>query len=407
MEKINRKEIAEVNNKILNAIKDEKKDPSNSLRKAFYFKGRKSNLIAKKVIEEFTEETDLVLDPFFGGGSFILASLEANRFVEGIELDSYTYSIFKTLMTKVEEKLLANYFGIIENNVKENVMKLYRTKCCGVENCFSKLLFDPEDGEYYEPIRNREFEDGKNVKLIEKCPVCGCKSKKFDDYDMEVLESTLKLDNSRFPTDKYIENSRINITSSTGADKYERNFSERNKQALLIIQSEINKLPKSKEKNFIQHALVSSLALAKTSMYGSSTDILYHVIREQGQEMNVWLLFEAKFKSMIKFQEEYANYLVKDINNNNIMKLTNASYSILKNTGKKYDMIYTDFPYTDQVPYLERNQLFRIWLENFSDKKFELTDSMLEEEIVLTNAPSRISKNKIDNYYYDLDKVFF
>lgn len=407
MKKIKNNEVMDVTNKILSIVEDKKSLVSNNLKRAFYFKGRKSNILSKEIIEGFSGKDDLILEPFFGGGSFVLSSLEANRYVEGIELDPYTFNVFSTLMTQMDRKKLQRLYNQVKQGAKEEVMYLYRTKCCGEDNFIKKLLFDPEIEEYFNPISNREIVDGKNIKLINICSICGEKAKKFDEEDFKVLQSTLELDNSDFPTDKYIENSRINITASTGADSYDRNFSERNKKALLIIQREILKLPSSSEKDFIQHALVTSLALAKISMYGSSTDILYHVIREQGQDMNVWLLFDAKYKYMLKFQDEFKEYLVEDVFDNENLKLTNDSFRILEKTDTKYDMIYTDFPYTDQVPYLERNQLFRIWLEHFSDnpEKYKLTSNILDEEIVLTNAPSRKKQNSIDRYYSDLDEM--
>lgn len=407
MQKVSNKEVIDVTNKILNIVKDNKPIISNNLKRAFYFKGRKSNVLAKDIIEGFSYEGEKILDPFFGGGSFILACLEANRYVEGIELDPYTFEVFSTLITKLDIEKLSQYYETIKSEAQEKVMQLYRTKCCGEKNYIHKLLFDPEDEEYYNPIENREIIDGKNIKLTNVCSICGNKDKKFDEYDLEVMNEASRFDNSEFPTDKLIENSRINITASTGADRFDRNFSERNKQALLIIQKAISNLPKSKEKDFLQHALVSSLALAKISMYGSSTDILYHVIREQGQDMNAWILFESKYKYMKKFQEEFKDFLVDDVNANEKMKLSNNSFTSLKDSYLRYDMIYTDFPYTDQVPYLERNQLFRIWLENFSDdkEKYCLSEQILNEEIVLTNAPSRKEKNDIKGYYKDLNTM--
>lgn len=405
--KVNNEQITLINNKILNAIDNKKSVVSSVLKKAFYFKGRKSETIAREIIKVLTKEDDVILDPFFGGGSFILASLEAQRYIEAIELDNYTYDVFKTLLTKMDELKINEYFNIVQENVKDKVMELYKTECCGKPNYIKKLLFDPEDEEFYNPQTNREIKDGKNVILMDRCPICKNNAKKFSDIDKEVLGQTLRLNNDRFPNDSYIENSRINITKSTGADKYDRIFSERNKQAFLIIQDAINGLPDTPEKMIIQHALVVSLALGKISMYGSSTDILYHVINNKGQDMNVWYLFDSNYNSIMKFRREYMNFLVEDVTNNKLMKLIRGSYDdALENIEDKYDLIYTDFPYTDQVPYLERNQLFRKWLEHFVDgEKYALTNDMLEKEIVLTNAPSRTNKNTIDSYYKSIDNM--
>ena len=105
-----------------------------------------------------------------------------------------------------------------------------------------------------------------------------------------------------------LENSRINITATTGADRYANRFTSRNQYALLQIQKEISNLPQSIEKNMLQHILVSILARAKVVMYGSGTDNLYHIIVNQAQDENVWSLFENKCKDFIKFKKEYKDY---------------------------------------------------------------------------------------------------
>lgn len=48
----------------------------------------------------------------------------------------------------------------------------------------------------------------------------GNSSKRFDEVDWNKLQEVEKMDASGFPDDTYYENSRINITKSTGADKY-------------------------------------------------------------------------------------------------------------------------------------------------------------------------------------------
>ena len=81
MKKINNEEIMNVTNKILDIVEDKNSLVSNNLKKSFYFKGRKSNTLAKEIIEGFSSKSDKILEPFFGGGSFIIASMEANRYV--------------------------------------------------------------------------------------------------------------------------------------------------------------------------------------------------------------------------------------------------------------------------------------------------------------------------------------
>ncbi len=379
------------------------------MKNVINFKGRKSPDIAEIGLKTLTDESAVVYDPFMGAGSFVLASVSAGRKIIATELDNYTYSAVYSLLFDADFEKLQTLFDSVEKDAKKSIMDLYSTYCCGVENYISKLFFDPETSEYYNPKPNRDIIDGENIIMASKCPKCQKKRKKFDDHDMELLEQLELADTSLFPHSKYIENSRINITSSTGADYYDRIFTKRNQKALLILQEAILKLPKSKERDIIEQALVSSLSLARISMYGSSTDILYHVVPYGGQESNVWELFESKYNSIIKFKREYLSALSKSPEKNNKYEIHLSSFQdFCKSVDKEcFDIIYTDFPYTDQVPYLERNQLYRVWLNTFYDKgNFDLSQKMLEQEIVQTNAPSREIKQDINNYYADLDKMF-
>ena len=395
-------------NKIKTAIEDVPNTVPNEMRTTFNFKGRKSPIIAEKVIEAISDSDDVIYDPFMGSGSFVYAAMGKVKKIYATELDNYTFNAVSVLMNKVDMLKLSELFDAVKEDVYEQIMKLYETSCCGSKNYISKVLFDPEEGKegYFNPSNNREIIDGKNIKLIEKCPVCGGKSKKFDEDDYQKLVSLEKVNVERFPRNQYIVNSRINITSSTGADKYDRIFTQRNKIALLTLQDAINKLEPSDEKDILEQVLVASISLARIAMYGSSTDILYHVVGHGAQDMNVWLLFEEKYKSFCKFKLTYSDKQIGTTDSSVIIANKDYAEYIKENPNLKVDIIYTDFPYTDQVPYLERNQLYRIWLEKFYDSKYALTEDMLKQEIVLTNAESRIEKRDIENYYKDIDNMF-
>lgn len=395
-------------NKIKTAIEDVPNTVPNEMRTTFNFKGRKSPILAEKVIEAISDSDDVIYDPFMGSGSFVYAAMGKVKKIYATELDNYTFNAVSVLMNKVDMLKLSELFDTVKEDVYEQIMKLYETSCCGSKNYISKVLFDPEEGKegYFNPSNNREIKDGKNIKLIEKCPICGGKSKKFDEDDYQKLVSLEKINVERFPRNQYIVNSRINITSSTGADKYDRIFTQRNKIALLTLQDAINKLEPSEEKDVLEQVLVASISLARIAMYGSSTDILYHVVGHGAQDMNVWLLFEEKYKSFCKFKLTYSDKQIGTTDSSVIIANKDYAEYIKENPNLKIDIIYTDFPYTDQVPYLERNQLYRIWLEKFYDSKYALTEDMLKQEIVLTNAESRIEKRDIENYYKDIDNMF-
>ena len=395
-------------NRIKTAIEDVPNTVPNEMRTTFNFKGRKSPEIAERVIEAVCDSEDIIFDPFMGSGSFVYAAMGKVKRIYATELDNYTFNAVNALMSKVDMLKLGVLFDTVKDDVYKEIMALYETSCCGCKNYISKVLFDPEEGKegYFNSSPNREIVDGKNIKLVEKCPVCGGKAKRFEEEDYKKLISLEKINIDRFPKKQYIANSRINITPSTGADKYDRIFTQRNKIALLLLQDAINKLEPSKERDVLEQVLVASISLARIAMYGSSTDILYHVVGHGAQDMNVWLLFEDKYKSFCKFKSVYCDRQIGTTDSEVIIVNKDYASYIDENPNLKVDVIYTDFPYTDQVPYLERNQLYRVWLETFYDSKYALTEEMLEQEIVQTNAETRTKKRDIENYYKDIDTMF-
>ena len=380
----------------------------NSLKQTFNFKGRKSVDIAGELISELLPKGSKVCDPFFGSGSFLLSGIKSGMYVEGSELDNYTYSAVRVLLKKIDANSISRVFNEIKNSIQKQIMALYETRCCDTINFIDKLHFDPENSEYYNPLTHRDIKDGRNIIMVEKCPICGSKTKKFDDYDKSVIEKCQQIDTSHFPKHNLIVNSRINITSSAGANQYDRNFTNRAKATLLLIQSEISKIDDVNLKEFFQHCLVASLPLARICQYGSGSEYIYQVMRVQAQEKNVWLIFESKVASFLKFKDEF-KFAQFDFDNNKQIKLHNKDYHKTFNQPHYqgyFDAILTDPPYTDQVPFLERSQLFRDWLVNFYSNEYKLNDAMLEDEVVVTNAPSRRNKGNESQYYTDLDKMF-
>lgn len=382
-----------------------------TLKRTFNFKGRKSVDVAAKLIEILSNRESVVADPFSGSGSFALACAKNGVKTICSELDNYTFESLRVLLERYDSQLFKNLFAKVRQDCYNPIMELYATECCGTKNFIDKLHFDPETNEYYNPTPHRDIVDNKSIILIKSCPICGEKRKIFERIDELKINQTDLCSTIRFPSHKLIENSRINITTTTGADKYDRNFTNRSKCALLMIQDSINSLPRCVERDILENCLVSSLPLSRISQYGSGTEYLYQVMRRQAQEKNAWMIFEDKCKYFVRFKREFDYAQVDSLcDPNSKIQLYNGDYRELFNQAKYagyFDIIYTDPPYTDQVAYLERSQMFRDWLNIFYyNNNFSLTPQILNKEIVITNAPSRINKQGYDQYYTDINEMF-
>lgn len=388
-------------------LRDEKNTIPLLIKNQFNFKGRKSPEIGRVIIETLTGSDEIVVDPFVGSGSYMLSAAKSKREFFGSELDNYTFDVVSTYYHRANIVKLDSFFTQVKEACFEKVRDLYETRCCNHINYIKKMHYDPEEKNYYNPKNHRDIKNGKNVILMYKCPVCGETSKQFDVFDEDNLNRINQINVKGFPSHQLIENSRINITKQTGADKYDRNFSIRNKLALIYIQEEITKLPNCHEKNLLQHFLVSSLTLSRIAQYGSGSEYIYQVMREQAQEMNVWYLFEDKYKKYKKFYNEYVQNNVNWLENDcTFVESDYKTFLELTFTDKKANLIITDPPYYDQVAYLERNQLYRDWMAEFVDKdKFKLTETILSKEVVVSNAPTRKEMN-YERHLSDINQMF-
>ncbi|WP_062349906.1 restriction endonuclease [Bacillus kwashiorkori] len=390
-------------------LRDVKSSVPTLLKNQFNFKGRKSPEIGKIIMDSLTTPEGIVLDPFIGSGSYIIAASESNKTFYGSELDNYTFDVVNTYFQPADLDLLFTLFNQVKEQCFEQIRSLYETRCCNSKNYIKKLHFDPETNNYYNPKPHRDIKNGKNIILLHKCPVCGSTTKKFDAFDEEKIKALEKCDVSKFPSHDLIENSRINITKGTGADKYDTNFTTRNKVALLKLQEAISSLADCHEKHLLQHFLVASLTLSRIAQYGSGSEYIYQVMREQAQEMNVWYLFEERYNKFKQFYKKYVESKNEWFKNK--FTFVNSDYNEFMSSTfkgvKKVDLILTDPPYHDQVPYLERNQLYRDWLYQFVDiEKYALKDELLEKEIVVSNAPTRKRNKNYENHVKDINKMF-
>ena len=145
------------------------------MRRTFNFKGRKSPGVAEKEIETVCNKETVLYDPFMGSGSFVFAAMNQVGTIYATELDNYTFGAVRALFTKADLSRLDALFEQVKKDCYAKIMSLYETRCCGRKNYISKVLFDPAEGKegYFHPSPNREIRDGKNVKLLRKCPVCG------------------------------------------------------------------------------------------------------------------------------------------------------------------------------------------------------------------------------------------
>src|SRR5699024_1437802 len=411
------RKVREDMNSLMNNLLLIKPGPQHYKESIYPFSGRKCYKIAGGIIKQLSAENDVVYDPFMGSGTFIFATQYNKRKIITSELDPFPQYMNKVFFQGINLEEFKRLFNQFSNLVFEDMEKLYETYCvCGERKIMQALYFDYEPSEYKRPTPHVRISPAShNVVFVNKCKNCGKSRKVFDDNDQKRLyEISRKGDFSSFPNHELIVNSRINITAGRSTN-YSFFFTNRQKVALIKLSNALNSLPNTKEKDALNFIFLSILNLSKITDYRTQSQDLYYIPNIKNKEQNIWYQFRRKFNKFIQAIENVVKLNESCYSNpvtcfNSIDELIRHQkhgvhfimddYRTIQNAVEgEIDLILTDPPYTDQVPYLERSQLFYPWIGK------KLDDKILEKEIVISNANSRKSKDRT-NYWKDIDEFF-
>ena len=189
-----------------------------------------------------------------------------------------------------------------------------------------------------------------------------------------------------------IPNSRIAIKENATVFSY---FCNRNLVAMDRIISVLDQYKGSYGYEVLQLLVSSSVNLVKLSDKKASSQMPYWLPKKNVTSRNAVFIIQQKAAAM-KVGLEYLQVNCKSFIDTGKVRVFCAPAQKLGKellADESVDLVFTDPPYTDQVPYLEYNQL---WFYLFGmDDKFDFDD-----ELVVSDAPQR-KKN-----YLDFDKTF-
>lgn len=339
--------------------------------------GKKPSNILSNIIQEYSEINDLVLDPFSGYGGVGIESIILNRNVILNDLNP--------IATFISE-------NILEKNVcLDKFNQLFLQLKCEYEK-FEKSLFYFNENKIISILRDDEIP----IKLKLK------KNKILNEYvlnDQEIqmfLEYENKLlNNLWYPKEFLIPNSRICIKDKMMLSDL---FSKRTLFANSILYSLIDKLPESNEKKLLMLAFTSNVANCSKLIPPISTRgdmspgawMTGFYLPKKFIENNVFHYFENRIKKIIKGKKDF--FILSEKTKSNF-KIYNSDAKKLPIKNSTIDLVITDFPYGDTVPYFEQSQLWNLWLNNQPD---------YQNEIVISDSKTR-NKN-ILNFSNDINE---
>jgi len=345
-------------------------------------------------IQNYTNEGDIILDPFLGSGFICEESQKRERRFIGIDINPFSIEHTTFLLDLPNFDEYSEAIRNIKNKVAISINDSYRLSDSNIASHYLwendkliKIWLKAKNGRNRIEICPSEFD----TKLI----------RTFDDYQVKYIRNM-----------DFYSNSRINSYSSMTIKDLFTNRALRNIELLIY---EIKKYPEK-----LQRALLLTL----TSSSGQMSKMVFAITNrgktknlksekiEVGSwvigfwrpslhfEINVWNCFENRAKKLITYlkQRDKRNYPIYnniyDLFNNRkgCFLANNNCLDMMKNIpDNSIKLICTDPPHSDRIPYLE---LSEIWNAILNKEVF------FNDEIIVSNAKER-NKNK-ECYFRDM-----
>lgn len=346
--------------------------------------GRKPHNLLQKYISLFTEEGDVVLDPFMGSGGVVIESNKLERTGIGVDLNPMAcFIVEETLKDMPNAESLRKEFENVVKGIPEKVIELTYT-------------LDPEGNK--QKIDNAIWENGKLTKLKyysdKKKRV-----KRADKFDLQQVVTAEKLLKKykkdgiiNYPTDEIMQYVRRN-----GKTRIDELFSPRNLLIAAFFMAGVNKVGNKSIRESLTLVFTSALPNISSMIPGDAESVTG---KSGWQISKFWAPSVHTEKHVI---DSLKLRLTKYINGKTELqpllgsskyRILNQSCENLKNIKpKSVDYVFTDPPYGDSISYFALSSFWSTWLEHSVD---------FDGEIIYD--PYRGKKE--NDYSLRLDKAF-
>ena len=350
------------------------------------YMARKPGNIVAAIIDRFSKEGDIVFDPMTGSGTTIIEAVKNGRRAVGCDINPVAYEICKVSLNKWNLVKLQKTIDMFLSAVEKECLDVYEYWESGSCRIIERCHFNFENGKM-RPTRYWYYE--RNGEKLSK--------RKIDDANInyiDVYEGISTRDISVVKNDKLIHNSRIAIKEGYGVYDY---FCKRN---LIALDKVLQILSDFRNRNAygieaIQLAVSSAVNLIKLSDRKASSQMPYWLPLKDCTSRNAVFVIKDKMKALMKslscLEEKCVFHSTKD--NEGGVHLFNCpvqDLSMKDLPDESVDLILTDPPYADQVPYLEYSQLWNLIFRRTENIEFE-------KELVVSDAPIR-NKRQEDFY---------
>ena len=358
--------------------------------------GKKPTESIALFIQNYTSESDIVLDPFLGSGLISRECLYQKRRFIGIDINPLAIEHTNLLLDIPKASVFKTALKQIETNIKHKINDTYTN--------------NGEIASHY------LWSSGKLLKVWIKPEVVRSRiEREPTSFDVEKNNSFSQYSVRNIRKITFFTNSRIN--SNNQMSIYDL-FTRRALHNIDLILDEIKSFPDA-----IQRALLLTL----TSSSGQMSSMVFAITNrgktknkisnkiEVGSwvigywrpelhfEINVWNCFESRAKKLYKALLDISEHKYQRCDSISALLKSREGALILNDDcidamqripEKAVKLICTDPPHSDRIPYLELSEMWNSILNK---------NVCFEKEIIVSNAKER---NKKKSEYIDRMKLF-
>ncbi|MEW6295498.1 MAG: DNA methyltransferase [Candidatus Diapherotrites archaeon] len=346
---------------------------------------RKPHNVVAEYIKHYSNEGEIVLDPFCGSGVTAIEAIKLGRKAIAIDLNPVSVFITKCTTMPVDLKKFEVSFRKIEEEINPLAEELYETSC---PKCNSKAV-----------IIGMAYDNGNPFEMVYECPKCGKKRGKITDFDIKKMKKIEEIKIKEwYPTTKMYYNGN-SFLKKEKKDSVDQLFSKRNLIILSKILSLIEKTDDNKIRDMLKFVFSSTLPQASKMMpyikesvgkICKGWTVHSYWVPTQHWELNVLIYFRLRFNEILRGKKE-SNQLIKnykeakkfsDFNDgaNIIIKTHNALELTEVVTPNSIDYVFTDPPYGGSIQYFELSTLWASWLKMDLDYNDEITVNLHQKK---------------------------
>jgi adenine-specific DNA methylase len=363
-----------------------KSHPSHYLMHKYW--GRKAHNVVADYIINYTEEGDVVLDPFMGSGIVPIEAIKHGRKGVGVDINPMSKFIAENTVSTVNLKEYKKIAKSIIADLEVELGYLYDTIC---PNCgqIAKIEIAIWENDTLTTHRIKCVQDGIIVKKVDKLDENNIVN---IESDFEKLVSEKKID---FPTDKVLK-----YVKRSGKESIDELFTSRALIILSKLKDKIINVTDKKIRKLLLFTFTSMLANVSNMIPGDSEKATYKsgwVISKfwtpkVHTERNIFHCFNLRVNSIYRGKKE-----LSEIDDSLINLFVQDSNNLENIEDESIDYIFTDPPYGESIAYLALSQFWNSWLKYDVDYENEIIiDSYRNKDY--TDFSDRIYKSFSEMY---------